>query len=316
MIVTVALFGYAALVAAATSVLRRPWTRRAPRLAIGLWQLALATIVASVVFGLLALTVPVIAGHGLATLLHACVVVLRADYRGPTSTQLWFVIGMGFAAALLLRIGGCLAAELTRAARERRRHLDALTLLGRADPQLGVTVLDHASPAAYCVPGRRRRIVLTTATLATLDAGQLASVLAHERAHLAGRHDLVLVSARALARAVPIPMFTTAVRELGTLVEMLADDAACTPQQRLTLATALVSIAAGSPAATPAAALAAAGVEVLARVRRLTGPPAPLPRLLIAGLAVAGLLAAATPAVIALGPAAAAAALSYCPFAG
>jgi Zn-dependent protease with chaperone function len=312
MIIAAALFGYAALVALATRLLRRPWSQRAPRLAIALWQLGLATILAAAVLGLLALTVPLAARDGLAGLLNACVMALRAAYRSPLSEHLVFLLGLGLAAVLLVRIAGCLAGEWWRASRERRQHLDALALLGHRDSRLGVTVLEHADPAAYCVPGRHQRIVLTTATLAALDGGQLAQVLRHERAHLDGRHDLILAVARALARAVPLPVFRVAVRELGTLVEMLADDAARTPQQRLTLASALVSLATREPIS-PTVALAAAVVGVLTRVRRLTGPNRPFPQALTAAALLLGMAVATAPLVIALAPIVTAAALPYCP---
>lgn len=315
MIIALVLFGYAATVGVSTGLLRRGWVSRAPRLAIALWQLATCTIVLATVLGFLVLTVPVAAGSGLAGLLHACVMALRASYRTPTSERLVFLAGIGFAATLVIRMAACLAHELWRAARERRRHVDALTLLGQAEHLLGVTILDHPSPTAYCVPGRRRRIVLTTATLAALDDDQLAGVLAHERTHLTGRHDLVLALARALARAFPLPVFQTAVAELPALVEMLADDAARGPEQRLTLATALVNLATGQDLA-PAAALAAASAGVLARVRRLSQPLRPLPRVITAMVGVGAIVVAAAPLAIAVAPAAVASALPYCPLSG
>lgn len=310
MIVAVMLFGYAALTATATRLLRRPWVTRAPRLAIALWQLALATVVGATVLGLLVLTVPVAAGSGLAALIHACVMALSAGYGGPFGGRLVFLFGLGLTGTLLLRLGGCLAGELWYAARGRRRHLRALALLGSPEAS-GITVVDHAGHAVYCVPGRRGRIVLSTATLAALDADQLDGVLAHERAHLSGRHDLILASARALARAFPLPVFRTAVRELATLVEMLADDAVRTAPQRLILATALVRLATGAPTPTVAA-LAAATTGVLARVNRLRQPAQPLPRRLTVTLTLAGLVAATIPVLIALIPAALAATLAYC----
>ena len=312
MSVAAVLFGYATLGATATRLLRRQWVVRAPLLAIVLWQLTLATVVGATALGLLVLTVPVAARSGLGALIHACVTALSAGYGSPTGGRLVFLLGLGLAATLLLRLGGCLAGELWRVARGRRRHLRALALLGSPDAS-GVTVVEHAGLAAYCVPGRRGRIVLSTATLAALDAEQLAGVLAHERAHLSGRHDLILASAGALARAFPLPVFTTAVRELATLVEMLADDAVRTDPQRQILATALVRIATGEP--TPAAvALAAATTGVLARVNRLTRPAHPLPSPLAVTATVAGLTAAILPLFIAVAPAAVAATLAYCPF--
>ena len=56
--------------------------------------------------------------------------------------------------------------------------------------------MDHPRPMAYCLAGRQPTVVLTTGTLSVLDPGQLAAVLAHERAHLASRHHLLMTVAR------------------------------------------------------------------------------------------------------------------------
>lgn len=311
MTVTAVLIGYAILVAHATRLLCRPWIARAPRLAIMLWQLALGTVVGATVLGLLALTVPVAARHGLAALIRACVMALSAVYRSPSSDLLVFLLGIGLTGALVLRLGGCFARGFWRANRDRRRHLQILTLLGVSD-RSGATVVDHAGHVAYCVPGRQQRIVISTATLAALDAEQLDGVLAHERAHLAGRHDVILGSARALARAVPLPVFTRAAQELATLVEMVADDAARSSAERRTLASALVRIATGD-AASPVVGLAAATTGVLARIDRLVRPVRPLSRPLRLAVQVAGLVAATVPVLLAVAPAALATTLPYCP---
>ena len=52
--------------------------------------------------------------------------------------------------------------------------------------------MEHSQPAAYCVAGRQPTVILTTAAVQALDPGQLDAVLAHERAHLAGRHHRLL----------------------------------------------------------------------------------------------------------------------------
>ena len=49
--------------------------------------------------------------------------------------------------------------------------------------------------------GCGRPIVISAGTLDLLDADELAAVLAHERAHLRERHDLVLLPFTALLRA-------------------------------------------------------------------------------------------------------------------
>ncbi len=71
----------------------------------------------------------------------------------------------------------------------------------RPEPSLGAAILDSDRPAAFCLPGRRRSVVVTTAALAALSGDELAAVLAHERAHLRGRHHLAAGAARTLDRA-------------------------------------------------------------------------------------------------------------------
>ncbi|MEV4443748.1 M48 family metalloprotease, partial [Streptomyces sp. NPDC049577] len=69
-----------------------------------------------------------------------------------------------------------------------------------------LTVLPDAGADAYALPGRPGRVVVTAGMLRSLDAGERAVLLAHERAHLAGRHP-------ATSRIVTFPAGTAAVRE-------------------------------------------------------------------------------------------------------
>lgn len=298
------LFGYAVLLAAGGPwLLRRDWAGQAPRLAIAAWQALTGTVAAAVVLGGLALAIPTsYVSLNLAQVLEACVVALRAQYATPGGAA------VGSAAAVLAfvviaRCGYCAVRELAAAGRQRRHHRDALTLLARRDDRLGAVILDHHVPAAYCLPGRHRRIVLTTAALAALDDLQLRAVLAHERAHLAGRHDLVVAGALALERAFPrVWLFRVARGEVERLVELLADDLATRTAPRLTLAEALLAVADGTG---PAGALAAGGGSAAGdRIRRLIAEPRPVSRTRVAAgfAAVGGLLA--LPLLLLAGPAA------------
>ena len=151
-------------------------------------------------------------------------------------------------------------------------------------------VLDATRPAAYCVPGRPPAIVLTTGALAVLDPEQLTAVLAHERAHLAGRHHLLLAVTRSLAAVAPaVPLFARGSGEVTRLAEMRADDVAARHGARRTLLAALLTMGADAAVVqAPAAWLAATGGVVAARVRRLADPPAPA-RWLCHGLALTAL---------------------------
>jgi Zn-dependent protease with chaperone function len=147
-------------------------------------------------------------------------------------------------------------------------------LIGQVDDALGAVVVDAPDRLAYAVAGRPPTIVLSRATLDALDDTQLQAVLAHERAHLAGRHHLLLAAARALAITMPrIPLFTTGNSELSRLVEMCADDAAARDHGNRALVGALLALAGGP--ALPGGALAAAGTAAADRAERLMFPPTP-----------------------------------------
>ncbi|MGN9842639.1 M56 family metallopeptidase [Nonomuraea sp. H19] len=273
------------------------WADRAPRLAIVLWQAAGVSVVASAVLAALAIAVPAeVVGHGLAGLFEACAAML-SDGSGLT----WAGAGALLAAgAVLARVAYCGAAVLLRAGAERREHAAMLGLLGRRDSELGAVVIDYDERLAYCVPGRHAQMVITTGALRTLAPEQVAAVLEHERAHVRGRHHLVLAAADALARAFPgVPLFGRAKGEIARLVELLADDVAARRHPRAQIAAALVRLATGRA---PAFTLGAGGETALTRVRRMLNPEAPLGRRerLTGRLAVAVLLGG--PAMVALVP--------------
>lgn len=311
MTVALVLLGYAVLLAVAGPRLLTgaAWTDRAPRLAITAWQSLMAAVVGAVVLGGLALVVPTgPVSAGLAELLRACLMKLRAQYATPGGAAVG-ATGAVLAFAVLGRLGYCLIASLRGAARERLAYRQALTLTGQARPDIGAVILASAAPAVYCLPGRRRRIVVTRGALDLLDDAQLAAALAHERAHLDQRHDLVIGWAAALTRAFPrIGLFARGLAESRRLVELLADDTATRRVDRLTLADALLALAGGR---TPAGALGAAG-DAAARVRRLIAPGNPLSIRSRVGAVLAALAAFTVPMIVVATPAIAATQMSYC----
>lgn len=275
---TLVLFGYVlVLTVAGPRVLAGAgWAERAPRLGIAAWQAMTASVLAAAALAGLSLTLPSVhLGFDLSGLVHACLAALRAQYRTPSGVVTG-VCGALLAAAIIGRAAGCVLTTMLRARRLRRRHGEALILLGTFDPTLGAIVVPSEQPALYCLPGRGHRVVITSAARAALDGEQLAAALAHEQAHVRQRHDLVIAWATGLARAFPaIPLFRTAHGETARLVEMLADDQALRHHDRVALAEALLTLA--SPAS-PAVGLAAAAGGVSARVYRLIAPRPPLTR--------------------------------------
>jgi Zn-dependent protease with chaperone function len=181
-------------------------------------------------------------------------------------------------AALLALLCWVLVAASATVIVARRRHRALLSLLAHGDPKVpGALVVDHPAAAAYCVPGLRSQIVISAGTLKVLDQAELAAVLAHERAHVRARHDLVLLPFCALARAFPRARLVRRARAtVALLVEMLADDQALRQRPARELATALLRVGVSGAGQTPWGALAAADDEVVARVTRLLTPQARL----------------------------------------
>ncbi|WP_432876828.1 M56 family metallopeptidase [Kribbella sp. CA-245084] len=162
------------------------------------------------------------------------------------------------------------AIALLRAQRTlRRRHLDLVSVLGRHDPELDAFVIPAAAAAAYCVAGTKK-VVITDHAVELLEPRQLDAVLAHERAHLAGRHHLPVGWATLLVEAFPRVAVLKRLREAtSNLVELLADDRARRMVDGSSLATAIGLLA----HAAPRGSLAATGGQALARVERLLDPP-------------------------------------------
>jgi Zn-dependent protease with chaperone function len=140
-----------------------------------------------------------------------------------------------------------------------------------------VAVLPDSTPYAYALPGRRGRIVVTTALLAGLAPAERRALFAHERAHLTARHHRHLLAAQLAARANPF------LRPLRTAVAYTAErwadeEAARAVGDRRTVARAIgkaALLSPGSPVPTLAA-LAATG-PVPRRVAALLAP-APVAR--------------------------------------
>ncbi|MGW3347889.1 M56 family metallopeptidase [Nonomuraea rubra] len=281
-------------------LMRARWSDRAPRLAISLWLAACASAIASGILAAVAVAVPADAiGHGLASIIAACFALLDNGFDPaamPVGSWVALLVGALIAARAFSGVG----TVLVSAYRERRRHAEMLRLLGRHDSELDAIVLDYEEPLVYCLPGRQSKMVITTAALRSLTPEHVVAVLAHERAHLRGRHHLVLAVAQGLSRAFPgLPLFARAKEEVVRLVELRADDVAARHHPRVHIAAALVSLATGRA---PVFTLGAGGETALARVRRMLHPAAPLRRReKLAGTMAVGVLLAG-PAAVALLP--------------
>lgn len=236
---------------------RMHWPYRVPRAAIVLWQsMALAAVLAVLGAGLS--TALWLVGPGdpswLRIAAHVLVLALTALVVARLSWSAWTV------------------ARETRERRRRHRELvDLLADTSGAAP--GVRVLTERTPVAYCVPAlRNSRVVVSSGTLAELDEDELSAVLAHERAHVRNRHDLVLEAFTALRRAFPmVPRGDAPLEQSRVMVELLADDRARRECGTVALARALVKL---SDQPTPQGAMGATpGSAAALRLERLSALP-------------------------------------------
>lgn len=149
----------------------------------------------------------------------------------------------------------------------------------------------------YCLPGRSRRVVVSSGAVAVLTEQELAAALAHERAHIGGRHHLLVAAAGAFSAAFGrVPLARIGGRTVPLLLEMAADDRALRGCSRDALATALYALAAGRA---PRRAFAAGGPSAAVRMRRILAPPRAGHPVLRGLFAVATAVAAIAPAVVA-----------------
>ena len=290
---------------------RARWTARAPLLAIVTYLAAGWSVIAAV--GLAGLTLAVHAtalGGGLSDLIGACVHRLQATYGTPGGATV-AALGLILAGTVAVRTVLTAMAHFRASRRQALQHAQTARLVGHPHPALGAVLVEHAQPSVYCVAGRQPTVILTTGAVQALDPSQLDAVLAHERAHLTGRHHWLLAMARIGREVLPfLPLMRDAEEQVARLVELHADDAATRARDPRLLATALVVLA---TSASPAAALAAGATDSVQRIHRLLGPSEPLGSLrrqLLRGGAAA---LALTPLLLALAPAALALALGNLP---
>jgi Zn-dependent protease with chaperone function len=292
----------------ASALVKASWPRRSPAAAILLWQaLGLASGLAAV-GTLIGLALPASTAGVVLSVLRAGALIRAGDvFRlagmfgadGSTPVIIVAVRLTCLAAGLALLASLCwvLVAASAAALQARRRQRALLTLLAHGDPKVpGALVVAYPTAAAYCLPGLRSQIVVSVGTIELLGRGELAAVLAHERAHLRERHDLVLLPFIALLRAFPkSATCTDAHRAVALLIEMLADDHALRARPARELVSALVRFGTAGTCPAPAGTLAAGEGEVAARVTRLMLPVRPLPTAAVLAICLAAALLVAAP---------------------
>jgi Zn-dependent protease with chaperone function len=281
---TPVLIGYMAAVgvAAPRLLLRGAWPHRAPALGAAVWQaLALSFSVAAALLAYHLATPTEHLHAGFIGVLHACGLHAGAGEPDPGTAER---LSVALPAAVMLALASSFVFHVVRARRARSRHRETLDVVGRHRDDLRATVLAYGVPAAYCLPGRRPRIVVSDTAVEMLSPEQLDAVLEHERAHVAGRHHLVLAAAEAFASVFRVlPLARHVKEQTALLLEMIADDRAVRSQSHDVFAAAMYRMATERA---PRGAFSAGGNSTVIRLRRVLGAHrAPHP--LLRGSAVA-----------------------------
>ncbi|WP_067814168.1 M56 family metallopeptidase [Nocardia inohanensis] len=309
------LYGFAVAVLAPWLLRRVGHGGAAPRFAVAAWLSAIGSTVLAWA-GAFAILLIDLFTHQLSSVpqrfVDSCLMHLHdaaiGGYGWPIQTGLLLLSGAAATAALVT--AARLIHALARARRSTHEHARLARMAGRHHPGLDAVVLEVDEPAAYYVAGKPHTVVVSRGALTALDDHHLDAVLAHERAHLTGRHHLILALTRGLAGVAPrLRLFTTGATEVARLLEMIADDAAARIHGRRTVLAALLHFSdATNPGQTePGAATTGHVPPALAtRLERLVAPAAALRRTrarvtLIAAVAAATLIPLASIVSIAVG---------------
>lgn len=274
------------------------WAPGHPRPSLVLWQaVCLAAGLLMIQAGLVVAVSPL--GRCLADGIWHWMGNLRSGRPWRGMTPAGVVTGvLALLAALVLLV--TLLRSLAWAQRRRRTHRTVLDLLTGSQPGdrdrllRDVRVIEDRRAVAYSVPGWHARVVLSGGLVDLLQPDELRAVIAHERAHVRFRHDLLVLPFQAWATTLGrVPGVRRAAEAVTELTEMLADDVAARHSSRRVVAAALVKVALalavpapagagepvvpgrwGSPAGldSPPANPAATPGSVVRRVRRLCRP--------------------------------------------
>lgn len=189
----------------------------------------LASGVSVVTTSALAVTLLLLPDHGTdaLALAHECWSSLEHG-MAPRVEATGGVVGLVLLTGLVIRLVVLSAKGARHRARRRRDHLAVLRVAARHEPGSPSTLwLDHDEPLAFSLAGTPGFVVATEGLNRRLTDEQVDAVLAHERAHLDGRHHLLVAAGDALSTVLPfLPLFRRTPGVVRELVEVAADAAA------------------------------------------------------------------------------------------
>jgi Zn-dependent protease with chaperone function len=248
-----------------------------PQLAVTAWLTAIGGVLGAWVAAVVVLVFDAVATLSDGPVWTVCLELLghigQIDMARPVAATIAITL-IGTALVVSVPVGRRIGRTLLRLRSHSHQHAMAARVVGSPTRWRDVVVVEAEHPAAYCVAGRPRAIVVTTAALASLQEDQLAAVLAHEQAHLTGRHHQLLMLLRAVAAGLPgVPLLAAGPEAVARLLEMSADDSAVRRYGPHPLLCGLMTLVGRQ--AVPAAALGAATTAVLDRASRLATPALP-----------------------------------------
>ena len=264
---------YGAALAWLSPTLLRRLTRSgvSPQMGVAAWLTAIAATLIAWVIAVVLIGVAAIDGVLGTSAVTLCLELFGLSEHGGlpglSGSIALTVVGISALIIFLLRT----SRSVTQLRSRSREHANEVLLVGRRTTRPGVVVVDAQRSAAYCVSGRPPAIVVTSAAWSSLVRSELAAVLAHEQAHIAGRHHQILMMLRAMAAALPLPLMQQGAHAVAELLEMCADDAAARRHGVNPILGGLLAMAEPRHPV-PAEGLAAAGTAVAARAMRLAQP--------------------------------------------
>ena len=289
---------FALLGPVSTRLARASWVTRAPRSAVVLWQsIGLSATASGIGAGL---AVAVYRYHaGFASGVRELVVSLVGG-RPVEGLGLPDALGLTLAADLLIVLIFVFGSVIARTIRSRARHRRLLNLLARESTQYpGTDLIEDTRPVAYCLPGRRPRIVMSDGALQLLSSRQARAVIEHERGHAQEHHGLVMLPMVGLRKLFAwIPYARLAPVEIASLLEMSADDYSARRNDPIHLAGALILMATSDHV--PGCAFGAAGNAIPRRVERLLHESRNSKRTALATTCIAGAVISAPLALMLL----------------
>lgn len=171
------------------------------------------------------------------------------------------------AATILVRVAWAVGRRVRRR-RSTSQHVARLRLLAADAPPGEPLWVRDDRPLAVSIGGRPGVIIMSDALRRQLTPAAVAATLEHERAHIRGRHHLLVAVVDVLAAALPVsPLLRAAPAALEDLVELAADAQAA---RRCGAAAVREALSRLTSHPTPAGGLAMAGRLTQARLSRLT----------------------------------------------